>query len=250
MLLFYFCSMDTPWFYLPNTVADTLIKLDEASSKHAIQVLRMKEGDAICLTNGGGLLYKATIYSSGKKQCVVSVQEKLEIPRLTHRKVAMAISPLKNASRFEWFLEKATELGVAEIFPIICHRTVREHFRQERLQSICVSAMLQSQQTWLPALHTPVSYEHLISSQSFSNNNHYHHRWIAHCADLEKHHLVHALKHGMQDSLLLIGPEGDFTESEIVAAESEGFVAVSLGETRLRTETAGVVAASLLCLMP
>jgi 16S rRNA (uracil1498-N3)-methyltransferase len=172
------------------------------------------------------------------------------MPRLAHRKVSIAISPLKNASRFEWFLEKATELGVAEIFPIICHRTVREHFRQERLQSICVSAMLQSQQAWLPRLHAPMPYEQFIATQSLENDLHYHHRWIAHCADLEKHHLVQTLKPGMEDSLLLIGPEGDFTPSEIVHAEANSFVAVSLGETRLRTETAGVVAASLLCLMP
>jgi len=242
--------MDTPWFYLPNSVVDTLVTLDDASTKHAVQVLRLKEGDAICLTNGAGLLYKAEISTAEKKQCVVQVLETLDLPRLAHRKVAMAISPLKNASRFEWFLEKATELGVAEIFPIICHRTVREHFRQERLQSICVSAMLQSKQAWLPELHVPRPYEQLIASQSLDNKGHYHHRWIAHCADLEKHHLVQALKQGMEDSMLLIGPEGDFTESEIVAAESIGFVAVSLGETRLRTETAGVVAASLLCLMP
>jgi len=242
--------MDTPWFYLPNTVVDTLVTLDDASAKHAVQVLRLKEGDAICLTNGAGLLYNAIISTAGKKQCVVQIKETTTLPKLLHRKVAMAISPLKNASRFEWFLEKATELGVAEIFPIICHRTVREHFRQERLQSICVSAMLQSQQAWLPILHVPRPYEQLIALQSLDNKGHYHHRWIAHCADLEKHHLVQALKPGMEDSLLLIGPEGDFTESEIVAAEASGFVAVSLGETRLRTETAGVAAATLLCLMP
>jgi 16S rRNA (uracil1498-N3)-methyltransferase len=250
VLLFYFCQMETPWFYFPEAVADKSVALDEASAKHAVQVLRLKEGDAICLTNGVGLLHHASISTAGKKQCIVQINETIEMPRLAHRKVSIAISPLKNASRFEWLLEKVTELGIAEIFPVICHRTVREHFRKDRLQSICISAMLQSQQAWLPVLHAPASYEQLITSQSLNNTGHYHHRWIAHCADFEKHHLAQAVKPGMEDSLLLIGPEGDFTESEIVAAESVGFAAVSLGQTRLRTETAGVVAASLLCLLP
>ncbi|HSC53923.1 MAG TPA: RsmE family RNA methyltransferase [Phnomibacter sp.] len=242
--------MDNPWFYYPETIAGHIAALDEASAKHAVQVLRLKEGDTIHLTNGAGLLHTATIQAAGKKQCSVQIISTEERARQTHRQVAMAISPLKNTSRFEWFLEKATELGVAEIFPIISHRTVREHFRQERLQTICVSAMLQSQQTWLPTLHKPQSYEQLIAQQSANSPQRYHHRWIAHCMHSEKHHLVQAVKTGMQDSLLLIGPEGDFTETEVMTAEAEGFVAVSLGDTRLRTETAGVVAASLLCLLP
>lgn len=240
--------METPWFYLPALSTTGAVALDEPAAKH-VQVLRMREGDALVLTNGAGLIGNATIQTLGKKQCMVNVLALQQQPRQVHRKVGMAISPLKNTARLEWFLEKATELGVAEIFPISCHRTVREHFRYERLNSICISAMLQSQQAWLPALHQPLTYEALMQQVAASEVD-YHSKWIAHCADFEKHHLAHAVKPGMTDSLLLIGPEGDFTEAEIVQAIQQNFAAVSLGDTRLRTETAGVVGASLLCLLP
>lgn len=240
--------METPWFYLPTLSANGPVALDEAAAKH-VQVLRMREGDALVLTNGTGLTGNAIIQTLAKKQCIVNVLALQQQPRQAQRKVGMAISPVKNTSRFEWFLEKATELGVADIFPITCHRTVREHFRYERLHSICISAMLQSQQAWLPILHQPLSYEALMQLDA-DGKTAYHKKWIAHCADFEKHHLAHTIKPGMTDSLLLIGPEGDFTEAEIVQAIQQNFSAVSLGNTRLRTETAGVVGASLLCLLP
>ncbi len=243
--------MDIPWFYASAGFATNDHELDETSAKHAVQVLRMRENDAIKLTDGQGRLAEASIKIIDKKKCIVAISAVMEQPRMVKRKTAIAISPLKNNNRFEWFLEKATELGIAEIFPIICHRTVREHFRHERLNAICISAMLQSQQTWLPVLQQPQPLKQLINQQSPpATSGSYHHKWIAHCAELEKHHLSHTLQPGMHDSLLLIGPEGDFTNEEIVLAETAGFSAVSLGETRLRTETAGVVGATLLCLMP
>jgi 16S rRNA (uracil1498-N3)-methyltransferase len=205
----------------------------------------MQEGDPLELTNGEGLLWTGIIYKSGKKQCIVKIEKEDAIKMQTLRKVAVAISPVKNAGRFEWFLEKVTELGVSEIFPIKCHRTEKEHYRMDRLRQICISAMLQSRQSWLPRLHNPIVFETFLQSEYAHA---YHNRWIAHCAGYEKHSLSRIIQPNMPDSLLLIGPEGDFTHEEIFEATKKGYVAVSLGETRLRTETAGMVGAALMCL--
>jgi 16S rRNA (uracil1498-N3)-methyltransferase len=150
---------------------------------------------------------------------------------------------LKNTHRFEWFLEKATEIGVSEIIPLVCERTEKEKFRADRLQGICISAMLQSQQTWLPVLHEPVQFEDLKMWKCENGPN-----YIAHCTDTAKQAFPHSHISTSPHSLICIGPEGDFTPKEIELALQHQFIPVSLGETRLRTETAGVVAAALLCL--
>jgi 16S rRNA (uracil1498-N3)-methyltransferase len=221
------------------------LSLDEATSKHIAQVLRMQVGEKIRLTNGLGTLAEAEIIVSHKKASEVKI-----LSTTTHekegRKVGIAISPVKNASRFEWFLEKATELGVTDIYPLLCHRTEREHFRHDRMNAICISAMLQSQQAWLPILHQPIAFDKLITA----SNQEYKKRWIAHCEeDGEKKQLSAALNSSMDDALILIGPEGDFTNDEIATALTSGYSSVALGNTRLRTETAGVVAATLLRLV-
>jgi 16S rRNA (uracil1498-N3)-methyltransferase len=151
-------------------------------------------------------------------------------------------------SRFEWFIEKATELGVRDIYPIQTSRSIRQNFRADRLQGICVSAMLQSKQAFLPVLHPILSFSDLLLLTT--QKSAYHHIWIAHCTHAEKHHLAQCIKPGMADSLILIGPEGDFTEEEVILAEQGAAVSVSLGETRLRTETAAMVAAAMGCLLP
>jgi 16S rRNA (uracil1498-N3)-methyltransferase len=238
-------SMEVPYFFHESASPGVAVNLDETNSRHALQVLRMQPGDLLQLTNGQGVLWSGTISGTGKKACIVAIEKEEKLPRSVFRKSAVGISPLKNTGRFEWFLEKATELGIAEIFPLLCHRTVREKFRHDRMRQICISAMLQSRQVWLPMLHEPQPYTGFVGSQSAHA---YHHRWIAHCEGYEKHLLTSVLQPGMHDSLLLIGPEGDFTTEEIFAATDAGYVAVSLGQTRLRTETAGVVGAALLCL--
>jgi 16S rRNA (uracil1498-N3)-methyltransferase len=154
-------------------------------------------------------------------------------------RVTIAVSLVKNASRFEWFLEKATEIGITEIIPLLCERTERQHFRYDRMNGILISAMLQSQQTWLPMLHEPLKFEHL--------KMHKFEKLIAHCEETEKKSLKKMLSEiEGTDSIILIGPEGDFTSAEIDTAIAEGYKPVMLGETRLRTETAAVVAATLL----
>ena len=256
--------MALPFFYITAYSAEQQeVVLDEDNSRHAIQVLRMKTGDPLQLTDGKGTLLTASVLESHKKKCVVKVLSAHTRPQKS-QKISIAISPLKNASRFEWFLEKATEIGVVGIIPLICERTERQHTRQDRLQHILVSALLQSQQTWLPVLWAPTPFSQWLSSADYT------HRLIAHCLeeprptedlaawrrrqtsaaaapDPSPAELSRAVSPAMS-TLILIGPEGDFTPAEIASALKEGFVPVTLGENRLRTETAGVVAATLLCI--
>jgi 16S rRNA (uracil1498-N3)-methyltransferase len=230
--------MSLPYFFINDPGKINSIVLPEETSKHCVQVLRMREGEQLQLTDGKGNLLTARIINADRKHCSINVEEK-KFQQQTKRKVSIAISLLKNASRFEWFLEKATELGVSEIIPLLCERTERQHFRLDRMNNILISAMLQSQQTWLPVLDEPQHFEKIVSS---SNN---HQRFIAHCeSDKEKNDLASINK--QNEIQILIGPEGDFTTEEIEKALQQNYQPVSLGNTRLRAETAGVVAATLL----
>ena len=236
--------MALPFFYISNyDGSQKQIVLDEDTSKHIVQVLRMKAGEQLNLTDGKGNLLTCEIMNDHKKRCEVRVTHSLFT--IHHSpKVSVAISLLKNTNRFEWFLEKATEIGVSEIIPLICERTEKEKFRYERMQGICISAMLQSQQVWLPVLHEPVEFTNAVTSSSASQ------KFIAHCDDSNKQGLRKVLPLGEDlggASIILIGPEGDFTKEEIELALQHHFIPVSLGETRLRSETAGVVAVTLLC---
>lgn len=230
--------MALPFFYI-NTYSDEqkLITLDEDTSRHVVQVLRMKKGEQLHLTDGLGHLILAEITDDHKKHCTVSIREVTFTPP-AERKVTIAISNIKNASRFEWFLEKASEVGINEIIPLVCERTEKERFRYDRMNAICISAMLQSQQVWLPVLREPQPYKQVLE-QSVA-----HTKYIAHCADGPKNPL--AKQQPQTSSVILIGPEGDFTMEEIELALQKDFIPVSLGDTRLRSETAGVVAAVLL----
>jgi len=179
----------------------------------------------------------------GRNQsCTVRIQSTTTIPPPLH-KVTIAISILKNAARFEWFLEKAAETGIHAIVPLICQRTERQVFRESRLKSILVSAMLQSQQSWLTEIYMPLSFPSFIASLKQPS---FDHQYIAHCEDGEKRELSTMIDLEQRSSLVLIGPEGDFTPEEISVALAAGCTPVQLGETRLRTETAGITAAVLL----
>jgi len=213
--------------------------LDEASSKHIIQVLRMTNGERIRLTNGRGIHAMAEIINDNRKKTGVRILSSENIPSPS-RKVSIAISPLKNISRFEWFLEKATEIGVTEIIPLICDRTEKTNLKTERLNGILVSAMIQSGQYWKPAFREPIRFVDMIRS-SFDGN-----RYVAHCESDQERKELSATEAGSSKQIL-IGPEGDFSPAEIQQALKNDFLAVSLGNTRLRTETAGIVAATLLC---
>lgn len=232
--------MALPFFYAAAiNSSDTRYTMDEEASKHVVQVLRMREGQALQLTNGVGNLFTAEIASGHKKHCEVIITGSHFDPAPVH-KITIAISLLKNTSRFEWFLEKVTEIGITEIIPLICQRTEKERFRRDRMQQILVSAMLQSQQAWLPRLHEPVQVEKIIKESTAAI------KLIAHCIDGEKQSLLNYKANTLSDSIILIGPEGDFSPPEIDLAIQHHFKPVTLGETRLRTETAGMVAAVML----
>lgn len=231
--------MALPLFFIADTVHDNQVVLNEDTSRHVAQVLRMQNGALIQLTDGKGMLLDAEITEAHKKRTIVKIIKKQNIPA-TSKRITIAISPIKNASRFEWFLEKATEIGVNEIIPLICHRTEKEKLRSSRLEQLLISAMLQSRQVWLPVLHEPTSISHLVENAAYEK------KYIAHCEDGLKNNLAHEGFTNAGSMLMLIGPEGDFTPGEIKQALDKGFKPVTLGENRLRTETAGVVAATLL----
>ncbi len=230
--------MALPFFYeaiLP--AAGSHFTVSEETSRHCIQVLRMKTGEVLRLTDGKGNSCEAVIVSEDKKKMVV-VAGKIHFTPAGKQKISIAIALLKNANRFEWFLEKATEIGVAEIQPLITQRTEHSRFRMDRMQGIVTAAMLQSQQVWLPMLHEPVLFENCIKLSQAQQ------KLIAHCEE-ESKQVIRDLP-VIPDTQILIGPEGDFTPQEIQSALSKGYLPVSLGDTRLRTETAGVLAGALL----
>ncbi len=229
--------MALPFFYQPEIITASSIILSEETSKHCVQVLRMKEGERLQLTDGKGNAYVAIITKSDKRHCTVAIESTTFLPQPA-RQISIGISLLKNANRFEWFLEKATEMGIAEIIPLLCNRTERQHFRFDRMQSIVVAAMLQSQQVWLPKLHEPTNVKSVMQTANQTL------KLIAHCEEGQKPMLRNL--DIADNTQIVIGPEGDFTVAEIDMALQHQYQPVSLGNTRLRTETAGILVAALL----
>lgn len=235
--------MALPFFYKEDLdLLSTEVVLDEDTSKHITQVLRMQAGEPLQLTDGKGNVYIALIKDANRKKCIVSFMATNHQPQ-TRNRISIAISLIKNSNRFEWFLEKATELSITEIVPLLCERTEKQHFRFDRMKNILVSAMLQSQQCWLPVLHEPVKFDKVILSSAQQQ------KFIAHCIEAEKRNLVDLVNESLSSRIILIGPEGDFSPAEIQLAIQQHFIPVTLGDTRLRTETAGIVAATLLSLI-
>jgi 16S rRNA (uracil1498-N3)-methyltransferase len=230
--------MSVPYFYEPLIATGmTQFTLSETSSKHCVQVLRMDVGEQIDITNGQGGLFHATIQVAHKKNAVVTITTSTQTDR-PKQKLQLGISLLKNAVRLEWLFEKATEIGVTSITPLVCERTIHERFKTERMQQIIQSAMIQSQQTWLPVLSETMPLLQFITKGSAAQ------KLIAHCEPLHKTSIQSI--EPSDDLLLLIGPEGDFAPSEIEAAIAKDFMPIDLGPTRLRTETAGIFALSCL----
>ncbi len=242
--------MALPFFYKEDmnlSISDVV--LDEDTSKHIVQVLRMKVGEQLQLTDGKGKKITTEITDGNRKKCTVRIVETTNC-KSHNTNITIAISLIKNNTRFEWFLEKATEIGVTTIIPLICERTEKQNFRYDRMNTILISAMLQSQQCWLPVLYEPVQYDKLWqSSKTLPKLEEYEQKFIAHCRDGEKRNLADLNKESLSTKVILIGPEGDFTKEETDLAIQHHFIPVSLGNTRLRTETAGVVAAILLRLV-
>ena len=225
----YFCFMQL--FYTNNTESEFTLTSEE--SKHITKVLRKKEGDTLQFTNGKGQLLIAEITTSDIRKTKVRISEKIEKEKQHNYYLHIAISPTKNMDRFEWFLEKATEIGVDEITPIICHHSERKIVKTERGNRILLSAMKQSLKHHLPKLNEAVSFKDFIK-QDFEGS-----KYIAHCEEGEKTELRKEKKENR--ILILIGPEGDFSVTEIEKSIENNYKAISLGNSRLRTETAGLV---------
>ncbi len=218
-----------------NTViSDNIINLSEEESKHCVRVLRLKQNDIVWITDGLGKMYKTSIIDDNKKNCVLQVVEVFNNYEKRPFKLHVAISPLQSADRIEWFVEKATEAGIDEITPILCDRTERKNVNIERLQKVAISAMKQSLKAYLPIINPLVKYSDFIKL-NFNGQ-----KGIAYCIDKRKHIVDWYAKNS--DCLILIGPEGDFSQKEIDLALQNKFIGISLGNSRLRTETAAITA--------
>ncbi|WP_027879061.1 16S rRNA (uracil(1498)-N(3))-methyltransferase [Mesoflavibacter zeaxanthinifaciens] len=203
-------------------------------SRHIVKVLRKKVGDILYITNGNGFLFTAKITIADQKNCVVSI-ENSEFKKPTDYKLHLAVAPTKMNDRYEWFLEKATEIGITSITPIFCDHSERKNVKLDRFEKILQSAMKQSLHLYLPTLNQPISFKDYIN-QGFSGD-----LFIAHCEETDKKSLKSEIKPNTEITIL-IGPEGDFSVNEIETAIKNKFIPVTLGNTRLRTETAAIVA--------
>jgi 16S rRNA (uracil1498-N3)-methyltransferase len=222
-------------FYAPGISGD-YYSLDEKESRHSIRVLRMKKGMQVRLIDGKGNLYEGTISEPDPKKCVIKIESVSRDFELKNYSLHLAISPLKNPERFEWFIEKSVEIGVDEITPLICRNTEKQGIRSERINNIIISAMKQSLKSKKTILHEASTFEDFIRC------NHNGIKMIAHCnATFKRRRIADVYKKG-EDAIVIIGPEGDFSEAEIGNAVSRGFEPVHLGNSRLRTETAGIAA--------
>lgn len=221
-------------FYTPDINGDSYT-FSKEESRHCIKVLRKKIGDSIHLVDGKGRLYTTLLTDDNPKACVVEVQTTEEAYGQRSFRIHLAVAPTKNNDRYEWFLEKACELGIEEITPIICEHSERKVIKLERMNKVLVAAMKQSLKAYLPKLNEATTWK------AFMAQNHSSDKFIAHCGAGRKTPLKQWIK-PQQDVLLLIGPEGDFSDNEVQEALSQGFVPVSLGNSRLRTETAAIAA--------
>lgn len=220
-------------FYSPDILTTSV--LSEEESLHCAKVLRMKTGEEALIVDGKGGMFQAKIIAPHPKHTAVQIiNHQLRITGRTSS-IHIAIAPTKNMDRLEWFAEKATEIGVDEITPVFCRFSERKNINIERLEKILISAMKQSQKAHLPKLNPACPVQQLLKQATESQ------KFIAHCYDGEKQ-LLQQLYNKEESALVMIGPEGDFSQEEVTLALSNGFQPVSLGESRLRTETAGVVA--------
>lgn len=221
-------------FYVPD-ISGTEVVLDETESKHAIRVLRLQKGHPVEIIDGAGGFYTARITDANPKKCRLNIFESQKEYGKKDFHLHIAIAPTKNIDRFEWFFEKATEIGIDEITPLITSHSERKTVNPERLEKILISAMKQSIKAYLPKLNSAATFKELVTGNKTDA------KFIAYCDDIHKNHLKELITRG-NNALVLIGPEGDFSPEEVKFAIENGFSVVSLGNSRLRTETAGIVA--------
>lgn len=224
-------------FYTPDIAVKA--ELPEEEAAHCLRVLRLTVGDEVMLTDGKGFFYKAVIDSIAGKRCQVKIVETISQERLWKGHLHLAMAPTKNIDRTEWFAEKATEIGFDELTFLNCRFSERKVIKTERIEKIVVSAVKQSLKAWKPKVNDMIGFDKFVK-RSFDGQ-----KFIAHCYEGEKPLLKDVLD-SQKDAVVLIGPEGDFSREEVALAESCGFQPVSLGKSRLRTETAALVAVHLM----
>ncbi len=224
--------MDTI-FYCPDIRSNA--EMPQAESQHCARVLRMKEGDQLFITDGKGYFYRALLLQANPKSCVVSIEEEIAQQKGWNYHLQIAFAPTKKLDRMEWLVEKATEIGVDTFSPLKCRYSERKNINATRLEKIMVSAMKQSQKSRLPQLDEIMQFDEFIK-QPFEGQ-----KFVAHCYDSIKSPLTQICKKET-NTLILIGPEGDFSEEEVAKSIEHGFTPISLGENRLRTETAALIA--------
>jgi 16S rRNA (uracil1498-N3)-methyltransferase len=222
-------------FYAPG-ISGSIHYLDENESRHCIRVLRMQKGEAVRLVDGKGTLFEGWISDPDQRRCGIELTEKIADFEKRDYRLHIAISPLKNQERFEWFVEKSVEAGIDEITPLICRNTEKQGIKAERIENIIISAVKQSIKAYKPVLNKPVLFDEFIRTVVDET------RMIAHCSnDFGRSSIDKVCRKG-EDAVILIGPEGDFSKEEIAAALENGFRPVHLGRSRLRSETAGMAA--------
>lgn len=222
-------------FYLPNLQdQDISSSFEKEESAHIIRVLRKKEGDTLFVTNGKGYLFTTEIVQANDKKCTVKIVNATFFPKRNYQ-LHLAVAPTKMNDRYEWFIEKATEIGIDEITPIICDHSERKIIKKERLEKIMLGAMKQSNQYYTPIIHDAIDLKSFLKKERQGS------KWIAHCEENDKQFIQKSILKS-NDITILIGPEGDFSEKEIALALSQNWEAITLGNTRLRTETAAIVA--------
>ncbi len=228
-------------FYDP-LVSNSLHQLNEDESKHCIRVLRMQQGDHLQITNGKGAFFEAEIIEPHPKKCRVRVIKEYKPAKTRNYFLHLAIAPTKNMSRFEWFVEKATEIGVDIITPLICDNAERKVIKTQRLEKITISAMKQSGTSYLTKIRPAVSLQNFLAEKPTPSEY-----FMAHCFQGNKTFIKNALSN-THNYTILIGPEGDFSKEEVEKCKALGITEISLGNKRLRTETAGVFACAAISL--
>ncbi len=224
--------------FYTDDIQDGLATLAQEEARHCLQSLRKKSGDTIQFVDGKGGFYEGEIIEASKKKCVLSIKSVIENYNAPDFQLHIAIAPTKNISRFEWFLEKTTEFGISTVTPLLCQRSERKNIRTDRLRKIMLTAMKQSLKAYLPKLNELSKFQDFIKSPADSSFDYF----IAHChPDKALSHLKDVAKKN-KNICILIGPEGDFSKEEVELALQQGYEGISLGKSRLRTETAGIAA--------
>lgn len=222
-------------FYNENIAPNsTEFSFEKEESKHIVKVLRKKENDSIYISNGKGYVFFGKISLADEKKCTVAIETQTFFkPDLFY--IHIAIAPTKLNDRFEWFLEKATEIGVHEITPLICYHSERKIYKTERAEKIIQSAFKQSNRYYIPKINEPINFSEFVKNHSSDL------KFIAHCQEEDKKSLFYSIEQNKKCTIL-IGPEGDFSSKEIIFALQNNYKPVDLGNNRLRTETAGIIA--------